>query len=150
MVGMQGKKHTEASKLKMSLSHKGHYHTLESRIKISMTQSKRQGNERESFKEFQEPDNRRIRKLRQWKVWREAVFKRDNYICQKCETTTEQLHPHHLLSVKDCLDLGFKEEIFNPDNGITFCPKCHKEEDMFQKGIKRVHLNQGGQQYADI
>ncbi len=52
---------------------------------------------------------------------RKLVLKRDNYTCQKCEST-DTLHCHHIDPVK-----------INPiesadvDNCITLCKNCHKE-----------------------
>lgn len=55
--------------------------------------------------------------------WRISVFKRDNYICQKCGTKTVKLQAHHKKSFSQ-----FPEFRFDTNNGITFCKPCHKKE----------------------
>jgi len=67
----------------------------------------------------------------EWKHWREAVFKRDNYTCQKCGLRSGNgkavyLEPHHIVSVKDCVDMNFMELIYDIENGLTLCKECHK------------------------
>lgn len=52
---------------------------------------------------------------------RQAVLKRDGYMCQKCHST-EKLHCHHIVPYKT--DPGKSEDT---DNCITFCRKCHYE-----------------------
>lgn len=68
----------------------------------------------------------RIKKSYKWKLWREAVFKRDNWTCQECGEKGGKLHPHHRKS-----RLDFPELIFDVDYGITLCKKCHKKTDSY-------------------
>lgn len=56
----------------------------------------------------------------EWKIWRESVFERDNYTCQKCMKRGRTLHPHHIKKRCDCPEL-----IFDINNGITLCNSCH-------------------------
>jgi len=61
----------------------------------------------------------------EYKLWREAVFKRDNYTCQKCNKRgCINLEAHHIKSFSENIS-----ERYNIDNGITYCIKCHSEED---------------------
>lgn len=64
----------------------------------------------------------------EYKKWRIDVFKRDNYICQRCGNAKEYLHAHHIKL--------FKEEMDNYDvsNGLTVCYKCHEEIHGFKLG----------------
>ena len=66
----------------------------------------------------------------EYRLWREAVFARDGWICQKCKEKGIYLHPHHILNFS--IWVGFR---FAIDNGITFCQNCHK---LFHKkyGVK--------------
>lgn len=69
--------------------------------------------------------------------WRESVYKRDNYTCQKCNKRGNQnINAHHISNY-------FSDEInrYNVDNGITFCVKCHKK---FHKeyGLRNNNIKQ--------
>jgi len=64
--------------------------------------------------------NQIIRTSKEYKDWKTAVFKRDNYTCQFCGVRGGKLNAHHILSFKD-----YPEYRFNVDNGITHCKECH-------------------------
>lgn len=69
-----------------------------------------------------------IRNSDKYKTWRKAVFERDGYICQNedCERSCHELNAHHYyISFKECLD--DEEILYNIDNGITLCEKCHRK-----------------------
>jgi hypothetical protein len=68
-----------------------------------------------------------IRQTSEYKVWREEIFKRDNWTCQNCQTRSKMgnrvcIEAHHLKSFKDYPELRFVIS-----NGVTVCKKCHKE-----------------------
>jgi 5-methylcytosine-specific restriction endonuclease McrA len=67
------------------------------------------------------PKNRSLRKSLEHKNWSRLVFSRDNYTCQKCGSAGGELHAHHKYNFSEHLKVRF-----DPDNGITFCSKCHK------------------------
>jgi 5-methylcytosine-specific restriction endonuclease McrA len=77
----------------------------------------------------------KLRRGGKWKKWREAVFARDNWTCQKCGKRGFKLHPHHIK-----LFSYFEKERFDIKNGITLCVKCHKKihsgKNQFKKIIK--------------
>jgi len=68
------------------------------------------------------PENHLIRTSIEYSLWRQAVFARDNWTCQKCKVRGVTLHSHHIKSFA-----RFPELRFAIDNGITFCKGCHKE-----------------------
>lgn len=68
-----------------------------------------------------------LRCSKEWKMWRLAVFRRDNFTCQICKMVKGNLHPHHIERVVDCINNEKLEEIFNIDNGLTVCISCHKK-----------------------
>lgn len=72
-----------------------------------------------AFKDGKSMLRERARLSYQLREWREAVFKRDNYTCQKCGKTGE-LHAHHVRPFSEHPELRF-----NVDNGITYCIDCH-------------------------
>lgn len=56
------------------------------------------------------------------RLWREAVFARDNWTCQKCKIMGGELNPHHIKNFAECPELRTSIE-----NGITLCEKCLKD-----------------------
>ena len=67
-------------------------------------------------------DAHRIRCSIEYRLWREAVFARDNFICQKCSKRGGNLEAHHIKSFKN-----FPELRFAIDNGLTLCVLCHNQ-----------------------
>jgi 5-methylcytosine-specific restriction endonuclease McrA len=66
-----------------------------------------------------------IRKLRaslEYELWRESVFIRDNYTCQKTSQKGGRLVAHHINNFAD-----FPELRTSIQNGITLSEKVHKE-----------------------
>jgi hypothetical protein len=66
------------------------------------------------------PENQRIRGTIEIRLWRESVFSRDNWTCQKCKERGGRLHAHHIKNFSQNPELRTSIE-----NGITFCKKCH-------------------------
>ena len=67
-------------------------------------------------------DNERIRKSIEFRLWRESVFARDNWTCQKYGIKGGKLNPHHINNFADYPELRTSIE-----NGITLSEKAHKE-----------------------
>lgn len=72
--------------------------------------------------------NNKIRSSNEYKNWRNNVFERDNYTCQKCFNVGGKLNAHHIKHFSKHIELRF-----NVNNGITLCLNCHKE----------IHRNNG-------
>ena len=65
----------------------------------------------------------KIRSSIEFRLWREAVFARDNFTCQKCgDNKGHNLNSHHIQNFSQYPELRTSIE-----NGITFCRNCHKE-----------------------
>ena len=68
--------------------------------------------------------------------WRSDVFTRDNFTCQECGQIGGRLNAHHrksfssilqyyeITTLEEALEC---EELWNINNGITLCKKCHKK-----------------------
>lgn len=63
----------------------------------------------------------RDRECSSYKEWREAVYQRDDYTCQKCGQRGGKLNAHHIKSYAKYPDLRL-----DINNGITLCVDCHK------------------------
>ena len=62
--------------------------------------------------------------------FRDAVFKRDNYTCQKCGAEGGKLNAHHMKPVSSYPSLSM-----NVDNGITLCEDCHRQIDDIHRSM---------------
>lgn len=139
-----GSKASEESRKKMSLAHLGHKHTEETKKKISAhhrrfqtmearikTGLARRGEKSNFWKGGVTETNKLIRQSWEYRLWREAVFKRDNFTCQFCfqrggELTADHIKPFSL----------FPELRFAIDNGRTLCRPCHKTTDTWGGKMK--------------
>ena len=63
----------------------------------------------------------------EYKAWRVAVFKRDDYTCQMCGEKGKQLQADHIKKYAD-----FPELRLELSNGRTLCVPCHKLTPNFQ------------------
>lgn len=82
----------------------------------------------------------RIRQSMKYKIWHDNIFQRDNFICQKCYVYSKKgnritLHAHHIKefsvifhnnNIKTYEDALNCNELWDVNNGITLCIKCHK------------------------
>ena len=76
-------------------------------------------------------ENSKFRSSPEYRDWRESVFKRDDFACQKCGKVGGDLHAHHLVPFS--LD---PESRLRLENGQTLCRKCHHETDSFLSKAK--------------
>jgi hypothetical protein len=73
------------------------------------------------------PERLAIRSSLEYKLWRTAVFERDNYTCVWCgNNKSGNLNAHHIKPFS-----RFPELRFAIDNGITLCRDCHKSTDSY-------------------
>jgi 5-methylcytosine-specific restriction endonuclease McrA len=129
----KGYKHTDEARKKMSISRKGKSFTIEHRRAISESHLKNLF----STHKLSSENKNVLRKRFDYKIWRENVFKRDNWTCKKCLKKGGYLEAHHIKSFNSFPDLRYVVL-----NGITLCRDCHKQENIKQmkgnkNGIKR-------------
>lgn len=126
-AGMLGKKHSEDTKKKISIKisevMKGNKHNIGKKHsdewKLIMSK-KYSGENSATWAGGKTSENKRIRNGIQWRLWREAVFARDNWTCQECGNRGVEIQPHHIKQFA-----YFPELRFAIDNGVTLCKKCH-------------------------
>ena len=150
--------HSAETVEKMSVSQKGRKLSLEHKKKLSLAKlgkpSHRKGKpgkpltieQRKHLSEFHKgershrwkggvtPINESIRKSVEYKLWREAVYQRDNYTCIFCGERGGKLNADHIKPFA-----YFPELRFAIDNGRTLCVPCHKTTDTFGRARKNEY-----------
>lgn len=96
------------------------YEDVQERIKSSERQK---GDKANNWKGGKTKESKLLRSSMHFKLWREAVFKKDSWTCQQCGYKGKHLHPHHIKAFAD-----FPELRFAIDNGVTLCASCHQEK----------------------
>jgi hypothetical protein len=141
-----GKKHTDETKNKISKNKKGKKpwnkglkNWMSEEGKQRMIASKKglipwnkgkeflavKGSKNVNWKNGVTPINEKIRKSLEYKLWRAAVFKRDNFTCIWCGRMGK-IHADHIKKFSD-----FPELRFAIDNGRTLCVDCHKTTETY-------------------
>ena len=116
-----GSKWTQESKDKISGRNSpnfGKHPSIETRLKKSKHRGENAGN----WQGGKTAQSFLIRHNINYKLWREAVFARDNWTCQKSGTRGGLLRAHHIFSFSKYPELRFAI-----DNGITLSDDNHKE-----------------------
>lgn len=98
---------------------------------------------------------KRIRKSLEYVQWRDYVFKRDDYTCQKCNVKSgvganvilqaDHVKPFSVI-IRENNILTLEQaiacfELFDTSNGRTLCINCHKQTDTY--GSKALNYSQG-------
>lgn len=140
----KGRVHSMETKLKMSERRKlylknhpetldkirtmafGKTHSEETRRKMSVSKN---GAKNVNWKGGISKKNHLIRNSMEYKLWRESVFKRDNYTCVWCLVHGGKLNADHIKPFS-----LFPELRFAIDNGRTLCVDCHRKTDTWGFG----------------
>lgn len=157
MTFVKGFKHSEESKKKIGAASKGNTYakgtvrseelkraasermkrkefSAETRKKISLSKI---GKKRPDFTGENNPKwnggvssmNEKIRKSGEYKLWREAVFERDNWTCVWCGGRSAENNPV-ILNADHIKPFAYFPELrFAIDNGRTLCKPCHLTTD---------------------
>lgn len=110
-------------------------HSEEARKKMS--DKARKGADSNFWKGGATEANKIARQSSEYRLWREAVFARNDYTCQFCGQRGGRLNPDHIKKFAD-----YPELRFDIDNGRTLCEPCHKETDTYgNKGKRKEQLH---------
>lgn len=83
-------------------------------------------------------EKRVIRGRKDYKEWRDNVYKRDNWTCQHCgnrqaKGNTVVLHAHHIKEFSKYPELRIVVS-----NGLTLCEACHGDLHIKQREVKKI------------
>jgi 5-methylcytosine-specific restriction endonuclease McrA len=145
----KGSRMSEESRRKMSEAAKarpsnriGKKHTEETKAKISKITRERtaRGEDHYAYSHGKAQRNLCDRRTAEYKQWRDAVFKRDEYTCRKCgDETGGNLRAHHIKHYS-----LFPEMRFDINNGITLCHDCHELEHFKPDSVRNLRKAKRG------
>ncbi len=131
---MLGKKLSIETRKKMSEKRKNP--SFELRLRWSLAH---RGAKSHLWKGGKTPIMRALRTSLEYKVWRKAVFERDNYTCQNpsCDVRGGKLNADHIKSFA-----FFPELRFAIENGRTLCVPCHRKTPTYGYGATKLAKEQ--------
>lgn len=118
----------------------GKKQNIESRKKNSEAMKKRVREGKHNFYiDGRTPENHRIRHSLEYKLWRESVFKRDNYTCQWCGARSGN-GKRVTLNADHIKPFAYYPELrLEITNGRTLCIDCHKKTDTYMGRALNYH-----------
>lgn len=162
--GNYGKKFSDDHKHKLSLAKKGkpwpgthftwkgqclseeHKAHLRGRKISEKTRAKLSGANKPNWKGGISKIDKRCRIIKEYIQWRSDIFKRDNWTCKICNTNKCYVTAHHIKSfTKIIKEYNIKTldearncgELWDINNGITLCEKCHSLTDNYKGRAKQ-------------
>lgn len=121
---LKGRVSSDEWRRKQSAAHTGKTHTLLTRLKQSISQSRRYG--------LSAPTPKRFRQCHAYRRWREKVLARAAGYCQICKSQPQKLEADHIKPFALFPDLRYDVE-----NGRGLCQPCH-----LQHGWRGSHIKQ--------
>lgn len=134
-------------KLKIGNSNKGKIRSEETKKKLSEVHKGRYRENSNNWKGGRTALKHLIRNNFKYRQWRSDIFTRDDFTCQYCGQIGGRLFAHHIKSFSSILqkyeittleEALECEELFNMNNGLTLCEKCHKKIGL-HKGIIKTN-----------
>lgn len=126
---IKGRHHTLETRKKIGLASLGRTPSAETRLKKSLA---KRGSKGSNWQGGKTKKNLIIRTSLKYKLWRERIFKRDEWTCVNCGEVGGKLNAHHIKGFSKYPKLRF-----DIDNGITLCKECHIN---IHKKIKNKNL----------
>lgn len=116
---MKNRPISEETKKKISRTLKGRKIPLEVRLRMG-----RKGSKNPAWRGGMSWKNKTERQVAmrtgRYKMWRESIFKRDNYTCQICGVRGNKLNADHILPWR-----YYPANRYDVSNGRTLCVPCH-------------------------
>lgn len=122
---LRGKTHSAETRAKIKAARAKQVITAEMRLKMSVAHRARR--EKNHFwKGGITAEHAKLRNGVEYRLWREDVFRRDDYTCQSCGSRGGKLHADHIKPFA-----YFPALRFDVSNGRTLCVPCHKKTDTY-------------------
>lgn len=134
IVWNKGKKLPPEHIEKLKKSHIGQLAWNKGKRMPDETREKQSGENSHFWRGGVTPINTRIRMSIEYKLWRDAVFLRDDYTCQECGQRGGKLNADHIMRFADYPVLRL-----DVSNGRTLCVVCHLLTKTF--GNKRIEAD---------
>jgi 5-methylcytosine-specific restriction endonuclease McrA len=121
-----GTRHSEETKRKISESNKGMRNALGCKRSVEYRRklSEYWAEHREEHNHYKDGNGNSARKTDmsrlEYRLWREAVFERDDWTCQTCGQRGGKLRAHHIEPYAENSELRLSVR-----NGTTLCQNCH-------------------------
>lgn len=108
---------------------------LSSEVRVKISNSQR-GPNAHNWRGGIAKENTVVRNSVEYKLWREAVYKRDNWTCVFCGRRGVRIQADHIKPFAHYPELRFAI-----DNGRTLCVPCHKTTETYGgKYMKKSNL----------
>lgn len=131
-----GRKQSAETVAKRKVANAGFRHTEASRRKQS-EKAKARGKNHNWYVDGKGRERTTARKREmdrlEYRLWREAVFERDDWTCQECRVRGGELQADHIEPWRDRPELRYEVS-----NGRTLCVPCHKKTPTFGSKVLRV------------